>query len=956
MKLRRPSSTMLALVAIPILLLLANALTGALLARQSMAAMKEQIRARMLDISNTAADMLDGDAYEALTAEDEGSEDYRAIYDVLASFQRNVNLEFIYCIRDLGDGHFIFTVDPAEENSSEFGEEVHYTEALHTASLGTPAVDEAPYRDSYGRFYSAYSPILNSAGAVVGIVAVDFNADWFDWQVARSNMTIFASSLLSLAIGALIVLVFTGSLRRRFRTLNQELSSLSRDMDEFAREFAVPGGRDSAPQAEARSSISPSDEGMGALGEKIRAMREELNAYIGHQHAQANSMITALSSDYRSVYYINLDTDEGICYRAHSKMATGLEEGQRFSFHDVFTRYAQDYVAEPFREGFLKFIEPDSIRAGLAQEAVRAYRYLLVRDGQESYETLRVAGVRYAEDRDDHMVHAVGVGFADVDQQTRDSMAQSQALSDALAVAEEANKAKTAFLSNMSHEIRTPMNAIIGLNSIALNDPTISVKTREHLEKIGTSAQHLLTIINDILDMSRIESGRMAIKNEEFSFPRLLEQVNTVISGQCQQKGLAYDCHIDGTVRDYYIGDDGKLRQILINILGNSVKFTPAGGSVGLTIMPLACFDHKTTLSFTMRDTGIGMSAEFLPHLFDAFSQEDSSTTNRYGSTGLGMAITKSLVDMLNGKIGVESEKGKGTVFTVTLTLMDSDRNVEGEERELSVKDLSVLVVDDDPVACEHAHLALEKAGIVSETTLSGAQAVEMVRLRHARRAPYNLILVDWKMPEMDGLEVTRQIRSIVGNESAIIILTAYKWDDALEEARAAGVDSFLPKPLFASGVLDEFRQAYRRKNPQGAQQARKASLEGRRVLLAEDVTVNAEIMMMVLGMRQIQSELAENGRLAVEKFAQSPVGYYDAILMDMRMPEMDGLTATRLIRDMDRPDAKSIPIIALTANAFDEDVQRSMQAGLNAHLSKPVEPESLYATLESLIGAAPGQ
>ena len=305
---------------------------------------------------------------------------------------------------------------------------------------------------------------------------------------------------------------------------------------------------------------------------------------------------------------------------------------------------------------------------------------------------------------------------------------------------------------------------------------------------------------------------------------------------------------------------------------------------------------------------------------------------------------------MMNGNIQVESEKGKGSTFTVTVTMDDSNRNDDNNsEEEVRTEDMTVLVIDDDPIACEHAKLVLEKAGIAAELAYSGREAVEKVRLRHARRAPYNLILVDWKMPEMDGVETTRKIRKIVGNESAIIILTAYRWDEILEEATKAGVDSFVSKPLFAETVLEEFKSAARRKNLTDIHR-NKADLNGRRILLAEDMQVNAEIMMMILKSRNMEAELAENGKIALEMFEKNPEHYYDAILMDMRMPEMDGLEATRRIRALDREDAKEIPIIALTANAFDEDVQRSLQAGLNAHLSKPVRPESLFETLESLI------
>ena len=526
---------------------------------------------------------------------------------------------------------------------------------------------------------------------------------------------------------------------------------------------------------------------------------------------------------------------------------------------------------------------------------------------------------------------------------------QSQALSDALAAAEEANKAKTVFLSNMSHEIRTPMNAIIGLDNIALNDPDVPAKTREYLKKIGISAEHLLELINDILDMSRIESGRMVIKNEEFSFQKLLEAINTMFSGQCSEKGLDYQCHMSGRIEDYYIGDSMKLRQVLINILGNAVKFTPEGGKIEFKISPKNVYNGRTTMEFVIADTGIGISEEFMPRIFDTFAQEESSTTGKYGSSGLGMAICKNIVEMMNGNIQVESKKGKGTVFTVTVTLKDSDRRSSDETAEISVNDMSVLIVDDDPIACEHAKLVLENAGICAEIAESGADAIEKVNLRHTRMEPYNLILVDWKMPDMDGIETTRRIRQVVGDESAIIILTAYRWDDVLEEALAAGVDSFLSKPIFAAGVIEEFRTAFNRKNKSEKVEKRKAELSGKRMLLAEDMEVNAEIMTMVLQMKDIEVDLAENGRIAVEKFKEHEPCYYSAILMDMRMPEMDGLEATKIIRSMDREDAGKIPIIALTANAFDEDVQRSMQAGLNAHLSKPVQPEVLFETLENL-------
>ena len=685
------------------------------------------------------------------------------------------------------------------------------------------------------------------------------------------------------------------------------------------------------------------------MEQRLHLQEELLNQKL-HQEEQTR-LITALASDYWSVYYVDLDHDAGVCYQAHSDIGNGFRIGDHFRYLDSVTAYADTYVKEEYRVDCLQFIRIENVKARLLEQRVISYRYMVHRHDRDTWEEVRFAGVRHPEDREDHLVHLVGACFVDVDAETRKAMEQNQALQDALTAAETANKAKTSFLSNMSHEIRTPMNAIIGLDNIALNDPDISEQTRNYLEKIGTSAHHLLGIINDILDMSRIESGRIVIKHEEFSFSKALEQVNTIISGQCRDKGLHYDCRTKGKIDEYYIGDDMKLRQVMINILGNAVKFTPEGGSVTFIIEDVARMDNKATLRFTISDTGIGMSKEYLPRLFEAFSQEDASTTSKYGSTGLGMPITKNIVELMNGHIEVASEKDVGTTFTVTITLGQANHMIlDSESVDLHPHEMSVLVIDDDRIACDHAQLILGQLGISCDMVLSGKDAVEMVKMRHARREDYNLILVDWKMPDMDGLETTRRIRAIVGHDTPIIILTSYNWDDIEEDARKAGVDTFAAKPLFAGTVMDEFREAFKKKNAKLARET--ADLTGRRVLLAEDVAVNAEIMMMVLSMREMQVDHAENGRIAVEMFAGHQPGYYDAILMDMRMPEMDGLEATRLIRAMDRKDAKEIPIVALTANVFDEDVQNSMQAGLNAHLSKPVEPEILFETLESLIKA----
>ena len=522
-------------------------------------------------------------------------------------------------------------------------------------------------------------------------------------------------------------------------------------------------------------------------------------------------------------------------------------------------------------------------------------------------------------------------------------------------LAEEASRAKTSFLSNMSHEIRTPMNAIIGLDNIALRNPNLQPQTREQLEKIGASAKHLLGLINDILDMSRIESGRMVLKNEEFSFREFLDQINIIINGQCQDKGLHYECQIVGRVGDYYFGDDMKLKQVLINILGNSVKFTDAPGDVTLTVEQTAREGDVCTMRFVMRDTGIGMDKAFIPKLFEAFSQEDATSTNRYGGSGLGMAITKNFVEMMNGDIHVESEKGVGSVFTVTVTLGASDRQAQAAQGIDLPENLRALVVDDDEIACEHGRIVLQSIGIEADTAASGREGLAALRGAHDRGRGYDLLLTDYKMPGMNGLELTRELRSFDEGKTAVIVLTGYNWDIIDEDARRDGVDGIIAKPLYADSLLQQIHNVLLHRSgiePAEAEEepAQESSLAGRRILIVEDVEQNAEILQDLLEIEDVLTEHAENGAVALEMFGKHPAGYYDAILMDMRMPVMDGITATRAIRALERPDAATIPIIAMTANVFDDDVESTRKAGMNAHLGKPVEPERLYDTLARIM------
>ncbi|MDO4989400.1 MAG: amino acid permease [Eubacteriales bacterium] len=653
-----------------------------------------------------------------------------------------------------------------------------------------------------------------------------------------------------------------------------------------------------------------------------------------------------LSRDYTDMFYVNTDTEEFIEYRRGDAGGALSETRRGWHFFSDGKNELSETVYPEDRDAFLQAMSRRALMEALGRKNTFLMTFRQIGEGGPVYVRMKVS--RMEDDE-----HFIIVGITNVDAEMRDAMGKSEALASALAAAEQANKAKTTFLSSMSHEIRTPMNAIIGLDTLALKKPNLDEETRRYLEKIGASAKHLLGLINDILDMSRIESGRMVLRREVFSFSGMLDQINTMVQSQCADKGLSYECRILNDVDDSYIGDDMKLKEVLINILSNAIKFTDAPGSVTLTVERTATFEDQSTMRFRIRDTGIGMDEEFIPRIFEAFSQENSSHKTKYGSTGLGMAITKSIVEMMNGSIGVESEKGVGTEFDVSVTLKNCEQKKGDPDKAIDPSALKVLVVDDDPYEAEHARTVLEEVGIRAETATSGQEALRMIEVQHTKHKPYNLVLMDWSMPGMNGLETSAEIRKQYGEENTVVVLTAYNWDDIQEEAHRVGVDSFLSKPLLTENVIEEFERIARRSKMTLFREKQRADLTRRRVLLAEDMEINAEIMMDMLEMESISADHAENGRIAVEMFQKSAPGTYAAILMDVRMPEMDGLEATAAIRALNRADAKRIPIIALTANAFDEDVQRSLQAGMNAHLSKPVDSEQLIRVLGELVYAA---
>lgn len=691
----------------------------------------------------------------------------------------------------------------------------------------------------------------------------------------------------------------------------------------------------------------------------VLGMCQDVTDLVSVQHEQAmtkeayesavntglmyNHIAQTLARDYTEMFYVNTDTEEFTEYRKGEESGA-LEEVRRgWHFFSDCKAELSESVCPNDKESFLAAMNRKRLMKALAHKDTFVMTYRRLVRGKPVYVSMKISRMENDE-------QFIIIGFMDVDAEMREAMAQNEALSDALSSAEAANRSKTTFLTGMSHEIRTPINAIIGLDTLALKNKALDGSTRDYLEKIGDSAHHLLTIINNVLDMSRIESGREFLHKSEFSLGTVLEQINSQFAAQCADKGIGYECRVNGELDDHYIGDDVKLKEVLVNILTNALRTTEESGSITLTAEKTAEYDNQAVLKFCIKDTGVGIDKENIPKIFDEFSQDDGAGRSKFGSSGLGLAISKKIVELMNGSIEVESEKGVGTVFTVIVTLHKGNKKENGHVGELDPHSLFILVVDDNPIEAQHAQMVLEDAGIRAETCSSGAEALRKMEVQHARKQPYNIVLMDWNMPGMNGMETSIEILKLYDKQSIVVAMTAYSWEDIREEAHAVGVENYIEKPLYAASIIENLERIAHRSNMAIFLENKKARLEGRRILLAEDVQINAEIMMDMLEMENIKVDHAENGKLAVELFEKSTSGIYSAILMDVRMPQMDGLEAAKTIRAMDREDAKRIPIIALTANAFDEDVQLSLQAGMNAHLNKPVEADHLIRILGELI------
>ncbi len=531
----------------------------------------------------------------------------------------------------------------------------------------------------------------------------------------------------------------------------------------------------------------------------------------------------------------------------------------------------------------------------------------------------------------------------------RNTRKQLEALENARLDAIRANKAKSEFLSNMSHDIRTPMNAIVGMTAIATANIGNTQQVQNCLRKITLSSKHLLGLINDVLDMSKIESGKLVLTMDQVSLREVMDSVVNIVQPQVKTKNQQFDVFIHDIETENVFCDSVRINQVLLNFLSNAIKFTPEGGSISLSMHeePSPVGEDYVRIHIYVKDTGIGMSEDFQKRIFESFVREDTKRVHKTEGSGLGMAITKYIVDAMNGMIEVKSELGKGSEFHVTLDL----EKATIPEEEMILPDWHMLVVDDDLQLCESTVDSLNQIGVIAEWALDGETALEMVAQRHEKRNDYHIILLDWKLPGIDGIETARKIRQQMGGDIPILLISAYDCTEIETQARDAGINGFIAKPLFKSTLFYGLRQFSEDivVSSEESVHNTKFDFTGTKVLLAEDNDLNWEIAAELLSQYGLDLERAENGQICVEMFSKSPVGYYAAVLMDIRMPIMTGYEATVEIRKLERPDA-SLPIIAMTADAFSEDIQKSLASGMNAHVSKPIDTREVMRLLEKFL------
>lgn len=660
-----------------------------------------------------------------------------------------------------------------------------------------------------------------------------------------------------------------------------------------------------------------------------------------HSYQKLQRILRGMRDDYKGIYEINLLSDTFLILYDESGDVDSMPKEMCYS--DMICLTAEKLVAPEFKESYKQMTDIENLKSVLKEEPrIELEFQTTMENGVWRRNTYQV--VKY---KDGHP-YMVVMYHSDIDKLKTKLLTQQQAIQAAYEYAESANAAKTDFLSRMSHDIRTPINAIIGMTAIAGNNLENPDRVGECLGKISSASKHLLSLINEVLDMTKIESGAVELQEEKFNLADLIDNMINMVLPQIKQHNHELEVSIGNLKHEWVVGDSLRIQQAFVNLISNAVKYTPDGGKIGVSIKERSSHSQNFgEYEFCFEDNGIGMSKEFQKVLFEPFSRAEDSRVSKVTGTGLGMSITRNLIRMMDGEIQVDSQLNKGTRFIVTIHLKLED---EGTEAQEELKNLPVLVVDDDESTCESTCILLKDIGMNGESCLSGQEAVKLVRERRQKGQDYFAVLLDWKMPGMDGVTTAREIGKIVGQDVPIIFLTAYDWSEIETEANTVGVDRFLSKPLFKSRLITSFKELIhpgRERNGGIDGFSEDAAFFNKRVLLAEDNELNAEIATELLKMLEIAVEWVENGRKAVEAVENSREGYYDLILMDVQMPVLDGYGATHAIRKMNRKDTKKIPIVAMTANAFAEDVNNALSAGMTEHIAKPVDLKQLETMLK---------
>ena len=670
-------------------------------------------------------------------------------------------------------------------------------------------------------------------------------------------------------------------------------------------------------------------------------MRRQLK--LTHEMEIQRDIIEGLAMEYYSVLLLDPDTDIVTTFRTDecARTSDGYFAKNNNCWSKIVKSYAKEYVSDRSRDEYIEKLSTDYIRS---QKESYSVTYEALTWGKTSYLQIRVA---YVKERDGNNV--VVIGTRNVDDLIKKERAQEMALQAAYDAAEAANRAKTDFLSNMSHDIRTPMNGIIGMTAIAASHIDDKERVQDSLQKITMASKHLLSLINEVLDMSKIESGKVQLMEEEFNLSDLVDNLLTMTNSQVKEHHHELKVSVSNLTHEAVIGDSLRIQKVFTNIMGNAVKYTPDGGEIHLSISEKpSCQAKVGCYEFIFEDNGIGMRKEFVDRIFEPFARAEDERVSYIQGTGLGMSISRNIVRMMGGDIKVESILGVGSRFTVTFYLKLQDTEKIQYDKFVN---LDVLVADDDKLSLESCCSVLDDLGMRTKGVSTGEEAVREVVLCHEQEKDYFACIIDWKMPGMDGIETTRAIRKEVGNDVPIIIISAYDWSDIEQEARAAGANAFISKPMFRSRLVKTFctlmDEEVQQESVMAMDDLASMELSGYRALLVEDNELNVEVATVILEMTGLSVERVSDGTEAVDRMNDCEDGYYDIVFMDIQMPKMNGYDATRAIRAMNRNYCRQVPIVAMTANAFAEDVQAAKTVGMNGHIAKPLELKALLGVLQ---------